>query len=66
MDSHLYWIDEEERAATLRARANNKTYEEQELVIPLPHNAARRPKTTKTAVPSKHKIVHRKSQNSTL
>lgn len=66
MDSHLYWIDEEERAATLRARANNKTYEEQELVIPLPHNAARRPKTTKTAVPPKHKIVHRKSQNSTL
>lgn len=45
LDSHLYWIDEKERAATLRARANDRVYDEVELVVPLPGGSIpRRPK----------------------
>ncbi len=41
LDSHLYWIDEKERAATLRARASGKVYPEIEVHIPLPEEAHR-------------------------
>lgn len=36
LDSHLYWIDEEERVRTLRARAANESFPEQEIDVPLP------------------------------
>lgn len=36
LDSHLYWIDENIKAETLRARASGKAYAETELTIPLP------------------------------
>ncbi len=36
LDSHLYWIDEQERRRTLRAKANGEAFEEEEIVIPLP------------------------------
>lgn len=36
LDSHLYWIDEDERARTLKAKAAGKELPEQELVLPLP------------------------------
>ncbi|OCA03168.1 extracellular solute-binding protein [Akkermansia glycaniphila] len=36
LDSHLYWIDENEKAATIRARHNGETYPEKQENIPLP------------------------------
>ncbi len=36
LDSHLYWIDEEERTLTLKAKAAGKALPEEELVVPLP------------------------------
>ena len=43
LDSHLYWIDEQLRAETLKKRADGKSYEEVERVVPLPASV-RRPK----------------------
>ena len=36
LESHLYWIDAEEQAATMRARSADEAYPEQEFDIPLP------------------------------
>lgn len=36
MDSHLYWIDENARRETLRARSAGESFPEEELNIPLP------------------------------
>lgn len=36
LDSHLYWIDEEEQRRTLRARARDEAFPEQEIDVPLP------------------------------
>lgn len=36
LESHLYWIDAEEQSATMRARAADEAYPEQEFDIPLP------------------------------
>lgn len=38
LDSHLYWIDEERRAETLRLRAGGGSFPESERDIPLPPN----------------------------
>lgn len=42
MDSHLYWIDEEERSRVLRAKARGESMPEDELVVPLPGSIKRR------------------------
>lgn len=36
LDSHLYWIDEREKEATIRAKHNGATYPETQETIPLP------------------------------
>lgn len=38
LDSHLYWIDEEMKSETLKARVSGKVFAESELNIPLPEN----------------------------
>lgn len=38
LDSHLYWIDEQEKKAVLKARTEGKSFEEKDIVIPLPEN----------------------------
>lgn len=40
LDSHLYWIDEDIKRETLRARANGTAFPEEDLNIPLPPAAA--------------------------
>lgn len=59
LDSYLYWIDENERAATLRARASDKSYEEVEMFIPLPESATRDPKVSHKM--QRQSTVHQKS-----
>ncbi len=39
LDSHLYWIDENVRRETQRARSNGKAFPEEEIDIPLPPQA---------------------------
>lgn len=46
LDSHLYWIDEEERTRTLKAKADGRELKEEELVVPLPANAKSGKKTS--------------------
>ncbi len=36
LESHLYWIDEDVRRETLRARADGRSFPEEEIDIPLP------------------------------
>ena len=47
LDSHLYWIDEDERKRTLKAKSSGASYEEVEYLIPLPEADA--PRKNKTA-----------------
>lgn len=45
LDSHLYWIDEEERRRTLDARARGESYPEREYIVPLPEEPAPHPES---------------------
>ena len=36
LDSHLYWVDEDVKRETLRARHHGDSFPEQEIIIPLP------------------------------
>ncbi len=36
LDSHLYWIDQKEQERTLRARARDEVFPEEEIDVPLP------------------------------
>lgn len=40
VDSHLYWIDEKMKEATLRARTSGESFPEEDIVIPLPSEPA--------------------------